>query len=287
MKAKNVLTLLLCMSMMLACESDDETSTTGGDSGYGGQVAGTDTSGGTSNMNNGGESSGGEVSGGEVSGGEVSGGEVVGGEVVGGEVAGGEVAGGEVAGGEVAGGEVVNCEFESCGGDLTGLWSIDRFCIQTPEILNPFEECPEATMDMNMSATGMITFGDDGTFSRASQLDGILTINIPADCIPAEVTCELFGDSVAMGDPANGDPAGVASCEQADDVSPCDCTISYEGTLEEESGTYEVTENNVTLTSGDEDSEGPETLTFCVQDDALTLQIDDAEEDAFTIYLTR
>ena len=281
MKAKNVLTLLLCMSMMFACESDDETTTTGGDSGNGGQVAGTDTSGGTSNMNNGGESSGGEVSGGEVSGGEVSGG-----EVSGGEVSGGEVVGGEVVGGEVGGGEVANCEFESCGGDLTGLWNIDRFCVQAPEV-PPWEECPEAMMEMNMSATGMITFGDDGTFSRASQMNGILSVSTPANCIPQGLSCELFGDAIAMGDPSDGDPVGVASCEQADDVSPCDCTISYEGTLEEESGTYEVTENNVTLTSGDEDSEGPETLAFCVQDDALTLQIDDGEEDAFTIYLTR
>jgi hypothetical protein len=145
--------------------------------------------------------------------------------------------------------------FSACGGDLAGNWTIVDAC----GLSQPYDQCPAATIEADVTVTGTTSFEAGGTYSITSTTVGTASIELPASCLPPLVTsCDqieaLFEDGQCTGTPQTS----------------CACTFTINQT-ETEPGAYTVSGTVVTLDpDGEGEDQGPRPTDYCVDGTYLT-----------------
>jgi hypothetical protein len=165
---------------------------------------------------------------------------------------------------------LADCTFVACGGNPTGTWQIDKFCIDFDGIvLDP--DCPTMTFDWSgVTVSGTAVFNADMTYAINSVSGGSLSYTIPAACIPPQVQqCSSLGAT------CTGNPAQSCTCTEAVDEQ------------DSEAGTWSTSGTTLTITP---DGEDPFVGEYCATSSVFKLhQPKDVAEDepGFTMVLTR
>lgn len=160
-------------------------------------------------------------------------------------------AGSRSDGGEDAG---AVCAFTPCGGDLSGTsWSVTQIC-SGPE--GAFGDvCSDAVVDFSaVTATGGVTFGEDGSVETNLTLAGTLEVILVASCFDGTgPSCDMLSEEA------------ISCSADASENCLCNATVdqSFGG-----SGTYTASGSTVTITIGGE----PEDAEYCVQGDRMVLR---------------
>lgn len=167
--------------------------------------------------------------------------------------------------GQVAG----SCEdfdtFEACGGDITGTWEFSLACADvTAEDLvgDLFGDCPDLTVAIDVDISGTATFEADGDYSSAIMRDIAFELRIPTSCLPMGAMCSDLQES-AM--PREVDGA-------------CVLAMSEPGTVEEETGTYELSGSELIMMDSAE-TEADEPQQYCVRGDTITVRNVSVDEE--------
>jgi len=168
----------------------------------------------------------------------------------------------------------LDCAFSECGGDIAGDWTIQGACIDKKNSDNPFgQSCPEATFDLQVDATGSVTFGADKTYSSSINLGGKVHVVFPAKCASAFpgglMTCAQLAMTLSKD--------GTVTCTGTP-ATNCDCTGPIESKVDNNSGTYEV--SGSTLTMIDSVDLKPDVQQFCVK--GTELKVHNVEDDGST-----
>ncbi len=160
----------------------------------------------------------------------------------------------------------------ACGGDIVGTWTVQGACTIGSLATQTFGgSCPGATSSSAGTASGTITFNADMTYTAKITESGSETLEIPSSCTMGASCSELqaaFQQTAA----ADGD-AGLSLTGTCTTVSSgCSCTISVPSTTDDESGTYSVSGDSLTLnTSQGTSSANIGSGTYCVQGNTLHL----------------
>jgi len=174
-----------------------------------------------------------------------------------GEAQGSTPEGGAAAGVAGAAAAAPLCEdFEPCGGDPTGRWVIEGWCLESPAEV---PSCPSAKPTVKITMAGRATLGEDGAYSGQFEQSMGFTYGLPAACVPeGTATCEVLGT----------DPMRC----RGESPANCVCESPEFSETQEEQGTWTVDGNTLTteLTS-------PERMTtrnpICVDGDTIRLQV--------------
>lgn len=180
-----------------------------------------------------------------------------------------------------AGVAAIDCAFTACGGDLTGSWDIQGACIDDPDAKNPLVEiCPESTWDLQLDATGSVTFDAAKTFTASINTGGKVHVVFPAKCAPnfpgGLMTCAQLAMAL------NKD--GTVTCTGTP-ATNCDCTGPIEGKMETNTGTYEVSGSMLTMT--DTGSTKPDVQSFCVKGNELKVQQVDVDDGSTATWIAK
>jgi len=145
-----------------------------------------------------------------------------------------------------------------CGGDPVGSWTLESMC-GFEDVPNPLAEaCPSSTFVAELlSASGTITFVDDGSFMQDFDIQAQVVITLDTMACFG-VDCATF-EMLAQGD----NP--TATCMEMGPM--CECTLPDNGMPEQFMGTWEVMGNDLVLTT----AEGAGGYQLCIEGDRLDL----------------
>lgn len=170
---------------------------------------------------------------------------------------GGGIKGDKSDGGD--GGANVCTTSSSCGGDVSGTWTVQTSCLSIVGTLSA--DCRDGRIvDGQGSYTGTVTYKADGTYSGHLIQSGASTTTIPASCRSlgnTTLTCDQLTTSSA--------PGAMVTCQG---TSECTCTLTLTNKDASETGTYTIAEGVLTETS----SKGTVTRShYCITGTSLTL----------------
>lgn len=155
----------------------------------------------------------------------------------------------------------------ACGGDIVGNWKITSSCLK---VTGTFDnaDCPTASINASLHATGTASYRADMTYSLAFVLSGTETIGFPATCLTVNgvtVTCDQLNQQFAT-----NPPAGITAlhCTSAGSGG-CNCTTTLPDQTDTEVGTY--TTGAGTLTTTQAGSTPEPGGGYCVQGTTLDL----------------
>ncbi|HEY2406385.1 MAG TPA: hypothetical protein VGI10_10300 [Polyangiaceae bacterium] len=137
----------------------------------------------------------------------------------------------------------------ACGGDLVGTWLLESACAAVSETVN--DSCQIVVDSSSVSATGTVTYNDDGTYTSSITYSGAYTETYPASCLADGSMCS---DLAAM----LGD-----ACSTNSDGS-CACSVPTSGLPVSSTGGYTVSGSALQLSSMPTQS-----TQYCVQGDKL------------------
>ena len=170
-------------------------------------------------------------------------------------------------GSDDGGGGSASCNAASaCGGNIVGTWHISNVCLPPVDVPPP-DTCPSGKISVpNPTATGTITFADDGTMTTAVTTTFKESVSFPVSCYN-EAQCTQFAAVAQQQDGVTG-----ATCAfNATSGCSCSLTLSSDDTS---SGTYTVSGSNITTSSaGSPDDNG----TYCVSGSTLSVRQTDAD----------
>jgi hypothetical protein len=185
-----------------------------------------------------------------------------------------------------------NCSFTACGGNLVGTWTIQSIC--TP---SPFASCPEPVMVDRSGAVATYTFGSNGVFTYAASGTVIETISYRKDCLSSSADAGLSDlctalqsavqSSIASADGGAG--SGITGFTCAVQNDRCVCTETFMNLMQNETGTYTTSGNQVTImiTSGGSTDGGIPTSDYCVSGSTLKLRSTSTSGSEVVATLTR
>jgi hypothetical protein len=173
----------------------------------------------------------------------------------------------------------------SCGGNITGTWTVNKACGQILSI----SICSDISVDTSQfEVSGTDTFNADGTYSRALTMHGPVTAVLGPNCQFGQ-TCTVLGTYIGPLFAAYGANVSVA-CTGATSGCTCTGTLSWPQTL---TGTYTmpstgVVEITIPTDAGDA---GPAVsdYNYCVTGNTLSLQtgsVSDAGSDLGVVFYT-
>lgn len=160
-------------------------------------------------------------------------------------------------------------EFSACGGELEGDWEVDEVCFPNLEVLfsgiADGGECDDWLVEARMGASGSRSYDADGNVEATLVLAMELQAYFDLECLRAALGPDAPVNSQTCSNWERGLTTATmgVSCVLRDDG--CDCNITRED-LSEGSGSYS--------SSGDEVTEGSQTIPYCVDGDTLTLSIE-------------
>ncbi len=167
--------------------------------------------------------------------------------------------------------------FTACGGDPTGTWHYEEYCLLDQTLLstdNPMEgTCSEATMEAEFIFDTEIVITDTTIQVMAGEWGQTSTLTIPSTCVSdMEMTCDEVETEWEYD-----------SC--AEDADACVCTATAADALEEsEPQEYELDGNTLVTTNDDGTTE---TTEFCVQGDQMLAKGEDADMGGWVWILSR
>jgi len=156
------------------------------------------------------------------------------------------------------GGANVCATSSSCGGDLSGTWTVQTSCFKVMGALSA--DCPTGRiLSGEGSYTGTATYNADGTYSGHLVESGTSTTTIPASCLS-------LGGTTLTCDQLTTNSAGVMiSCEG---TSECACSLTLTNKDASETGTYTAVGGVLTETP----AKGTVTRShYCVTGTTLTI----------------
>lgn len=167
-----------------------------------------------------------------------------------------------------------DCSYSACGGNIAGTWSVTGVCASVPDDADPWMgKCPEGEVDVSLTLSGSITFGDDGTYQKNFTSRGTVTFMVPSSCIP-----ELHGSAVASCselDSADGEKTTV--CSGNADVS-CTCVQTDDAEkVDTDGGTYTTDGDTLSMT-GEVDAE-TDTMSYCINADETEARVQQVISD--------
>jgi hypothetical protein len=156
---------------------------------------------------------------------------------------------------------VARCAFTPCGGLLDGRWTIKDHCP------SPQTTCPSARVDASkVTVDGSVTFAA-GAYTVALRQSGTLVATVPLACYAGASDCAAVEAELrAAASQDRNSPAASVSCSG---TSVCTCREGLRGDEVTQSGTYQVSDNRVILTSATGEAATDE---FCVADRTLRLR---------------
>lgn len=157
--------------------------------------------------------------------------------------------------------------FETCGGDVTGTWSISGSCVEgnLRAAANLRPELPVACQgiykDVSGTMSGSVTF-DDGTAAVDTALTITSEISVDAGCAAAlgvskldSASCESFGSALSAKQLHDG-----AECEFSGNRCRC---VAHDVRTETGTRTYQVANSRITYSGSDD------YLDVCVKSDSM------------------
>jgi hypothetical protein len=153
------------------------------------------------------------------------------------------------------------CAFTPCGGLLDGRWTIKDHCPA------PQATCPSATVDASkVKVAGTMTFAA-GVYSVALHHSGTLVATVPLACYSGAASCAAVETELrAAASQDRNSPVASVDCSGS---SVCTCRETLRGDEVTQSGTYQVSESRVILTSSTGEAVTDE---FCANDGTLRLR---------------
>ena len=84
----------------------------------------------------------------------------------------------------------------ACGGELPGTaWDFQEIlCVDLPTIAEFFPGCTGGSEELDVTVEGFVVFATDGAYTEEYLVEGVFTMRIPLECLPAGVTCEQLGN---------------------------------------------------------------------------------------------
>lgn len=153
-----------------------------------------------------------------------------------------------------------DCSFSKCGGDIVGTWSLTGLCADVPENAGPLgDSCPTATADVNLDASGTITFHDDGTITKSFTTRVIATFTVPNSCLAS-----IHGTIPASCDELSDEDEDSVTVCTGDPSESCTCTETGTPETDTDPGEYEITGTGE-ITISDAGGADPESQTYCVK----------------------
>lgn len=157
--------------------------------------------------------------------------------------------------------------FETCGGDVSGTWSISGSCVEgnLRAAANLRPELPVACQgmykDVSGEMSGSVKF-DDGTAAVDTTLTITSQISFDAGCAAAlgvakldSASCEDFGSALSAKQLHDG-----AECEFSGDRCRC---VAHDVRTESGTRTYQVANSRITYSGSDD------YLDFCIKSDSM------------------
>lgn len=176
-----------------------------------------------------------------------------------------------------SGGVNGNCSFTACGGNIVGTWTIQSLCAPSS-----FASCPEPLIVDRSGAAAIYTFGSNGVFTYSASGTVLETISYTKDCLTSSPDAGLSDlcaalqsevqSSIAKAD--GGSLSGLTGFTCALQSDRCVCTETFANLMQNETGTYTTSGNQVTvtITSGASTDGGIPTSDYCVSGNTLKLR---------------
>lgn len=162
------------------------------------------------------------------------------------------------------------CGFTKCGGDIVGTWTLSGVCATIPDGTGPVD-CPDATVDVNLGATGSITFNADGTYDKNFVTTNTITIGLPNACLKMIGQGTAPGACSDIGDGEADEDGTIMTCtgEPADE---CTCVETHPEETDVATGAWEATGGDISLVDDGDTADG-DTQEFCVTGDELRVHV--------------
>ena len=145
--------------------------------------------------------------------------------------------------------------FEPCGGNPVGHWVHGNSCMFLPSNVEVMPGCPEARINITVSADGPFHLNADGTYIASTDATTTSITQIPLACFGEDVTCAAM--------------AGNTPHEVTD--THCEL-VQNRFERSEEAGTFHTVDATLTLIDPEY---GDQVLTYCVDGDTLLLELAD------------
>lgn len=177
------------------------------------------------------------------------------------------------------GGTAVTCDTltpSDCGGDPSGDWKVASVCGTATVPVD--QMLPAACAGTVLTATPGTPTGTATFTSGNYQLDATIALSVSANLDAACMTAIASGGDVgatciAIG-PASSTQGLSLTCTPQSGACACSGSLSQS---EQESGTYAVSGNELTLTptnpTASATGDGPTTTNFCVRDSSLIIKV--------------
>jgi hypothetical protein len=121
-----------------------------------------------------------------------------------------------------------------------------------------------------------VSVGTDGSYRTViDSFSSELLIELPSSCL-GPYSCDQVEGAL------DGDLPGIL-CEDADDGCACTATVTQDPTTN--TGTWSLTDTNITFTR--DDGSDPETDPYCADVDELWVQITGSDGNVFSLLLTK
>lgn len=172
-----------------------------------------------------------------------------------------------------------SCDVVSaCGGAIEGDWTVVSFCPDKDKIPKAVTDiCEAATLDSDaLVVSGEISFKGDKTFVQSSRVKGTGYMVLERSCLEqgsVTLMCSQIEELINRG--SDVDPV---TCESSG--GGCRCALAIDQSAQDE-GTYSVSGTTLTMMS---DASGTFSGGYCVQDSALTVDLDIAAMDGDDSY---
>jgi len=174
----------------------------------------------------------------------------------------------------------------TCGGDITGHWTIASSCVSATLSASDAASCPGATVSSTgLSVTGTGTYNADKTYTEVSTLSGSLTVTTPLSCLTKNgvtPTCAQANDSLTQKTADPSYPYSAVACQAAG--NGCSCQFTLRSTAMTETGTYTTSAGVITQQSSTGEAS---TTNYCVSGNTLTQSPDPSSGLSGTITLTK
>lgn len=168
------------------------------------------------------------------------------------------------------GGGSESCSGSPCGGDVVGTWNVTDYCFNAMEAVA--EACPQAKISMDLSASGMVQYTSNGTYTSSLTLSGNASSTLPPACLMFQgltLTCEQVNQLYAARMAEPDFPFSSASCSAAG--TSCRCAFTLRPMVSNETGTYSVSGTTLSMTNAADGM--TEVVEYCASGNGSTLQI--------------
>ncbi len=195
-----------------------------------------------------------------------------GGQGTGGTGTGGDGTGGDNLGGGPSNLPEASCDdVVSCGGDVTGIWTVSSSCLALSGMLNLRSfglGCDESPASGELGVTGIISFEQGGRMVDATRTTGTVIIELADSCLDVSdtrVACDQVGG------PLRSLGFDKVDCQDAT-AGGCDCVGSFNQYAGMGHLTFDAMGTSSYSVSGDTLTISNDlTYDYCVQDEILTL----------------